>query len=229
MTVGQTSDAITTSVTVAPQPTAITVAGGRVLVTSANLDANFVPIGNGIVTAIDPKTMQVLGTATMGGTNSSDAAVGPGRPAVRRQHRRLRRPGQPHDRESGDDDGRRRPFPTWASGRARSASMRAALAYISGFFSGTLVWNTKTRTFVRGADNPVCAKLGNGNCRGAFAAATNVGRRPLSGLLRQHVAGAIRLRVQGGRLHAQRQHRGRGLDPLRSSFEHSEHDAARPL
>ena len=28
------------------------------------------------------------------------------------------------------------------------------LAYISGFFSGTLVWNTKTRAFVRGAGQP---------------------------------------------------------------------------
>ena len=34
------------------------------------------------------------------------------------------------------------------------------------------MWNTKTRTFVRGTDNPVCAKA-NGSCRGAFAATTN--------------------------------------------------------
>src|SRR5262249_29477365 len=77
MTINQASDAITASATVAPQPTAVAAVGGRVLVTSANLDASFTPIGNGIVTAIDAKTMQVLGKATMGGTNSSDAALGP--------------------------------------------------------------------------------------------------------------------------------------------------------
>jgi hypothetical protein len=47
------------------------------------------------------------------------------------------------------------------------------LAYISGFFTGTLVWDTKTRAFVRGGNNPICAKLANGSCRGAFAATTN--------------------------------------------------------
>jgi hypothetical protein len=49
----------------------------------------------------------------------------------------------------------------------------SGLAYVSGFFSGTLVWNTVTRAFVRDANNPVCAKLSNGTCRGAFAAAPN--------------------------------------------------------
>src|SRR4051812_11270985 len=76
-TIGQTGDAITKTVSVAAQPTAVVIAGTRVLVVSANLDANFAPIGNGIVTAVDPSTMQVLGKATMGGTNSTDAAVGP--------------------------------------------------------------------------------------------------------------------------------------------------------
>jgi len=49
----------------------------------------------------------------------------------------------------------------------------SGLAYISSFVSGTLVWDTKTRAFVRGPDNPVCAKLAGGICRGAFAATTN--------------------------------------------------------
>jgi hypothetical protein len=49
------------------------------------------------------------------------------------------------------------------------------LAYISGYATGTLVWNTVTRAFVRGTDNPVCARVGTiaGACRGAFAAATS--------------------------------------------------------
>jgi long-chain acyl-CoA synthetase len=76
VTVGQTGDAVTTTVAVAAQPTAITMAAARVIVTSANLDANFAPIGPGIVTAIDPKTMQVLGTAQMSGTNSDRRGSG---------------------------------------------------------------------------------------------------------------------------------------------------------
>ena len=47
------------------------------------------------------------------------------------------------------------------------------LAYISAFFVGTVVWDTKTRAFVRGTNNPVCAKLASGACRGAFAATAN--------------------------------------------------------
>jgi hypothetical protein len=47
------------------------------------------------------------------------------------------------------------------------------LAYISGFLFGTTVWNTTTRQFVRGPDNPICAKLASGGCRGAFAATTD--------------------------------------------------------
>src|SRR5476649_1584257 len=54
MFVGQASDAITTTTPVAPAPTAIQFASGRVLVVSGNLDATFTPIGNGIVKAIDP-------------------------------------------------------------------------------------------------------------------------------------------------------------------------------
>ena len=68
-TTGQTADAISNTVAVAPQPTAVVMAGSRAMIVSSNLDENFAPIGNGIITAVDPKTMQVLGTATTGGTN----------------------------------------------------------------------------------------------------------------------------------------------------------------
>jgi hypothetical protein len=172
MTVGQTSDAIGPTAPVAPQPTAIAFAGGRVLVISANLDDNFAPIGNGIVTAIDPKTMQVVGTATMGGTNSTDGAVGPD--------------GLLYVVNTGDYVGQGNltivnpattqvvaTVPNMGVGPGAISIDANGLAYISGFFSGTIVWNTKTRAFVRGPDSPVCAKLGNGSCRGAFSAATS--------------------------------------------------------
>jgi hypothetical protein len=172
MTVGQSSNAITTTIPVAPSPTAVSVGGGRVLVTSANLDANFAPRGNGIVTAIDPKTMQVLGTATMGGTNSNDAAIGPD--------------GLLYVVNTGDfvapgsltivNPATMQVIATISNmgvGPGAISIDASGLAYISTFVSGTLVWSTKTRTFIRGADNPVCAKLANGSCRGAFAATAN--------------------------------------------------------
>jgi hypothetical protein len=171
-TVGQTGDAITKSVSVAPQPTAVVIAGTRALVVSGNLDANFAPIGNGILTAIDPSTMQVLGTATMGGTNSADAAVGPD--------------GLVYVVNTGDFVGQGSltivtpatmqvvaTIPGMGVGPGAISIDSNGLAYISGFFSGTLVWDTKTRAFVRGTNNPVCAKLPSGACRGAFAATTN--------------------------------------------------------
>ncbi|MEP6493117.1 MAG: hypothetical protein ABJF01_10600 [bacterium] len=174
VTANQTADAITSTVTVAAQPTAITMVGGRALVVSANLDANFKPIGNGVVTAIDPKTLQVLGTANMGGTNSTDGAVGPD--------------GLLYVVNTGDFVAQgsmtiidpatmqvQTTVPNMGVGPGAISIDAAGLAYVSGFFSGTLVWNTKTRTFVRGTDNPVCAKLPNGSCRGAFAATTNAG------------------------------------------------------
>jgi hypothetical protein len=171
-TVGQTADAIGNTVTVAPQPTAVVMAGGRALVVSSNLDANFAPIGNGIVTAVDPKTMQVLGTVQMGGTNSTDAAVGPD--------------GLLYVVNTGDFVAQGNltivnpttmqalaTIPNIGVGPGAITIDAGGLAYISGFFVGTLVWDTKTRAFVRGANNPVCAKLANGSCRGAFAATTD--------------------------------------------------------
>jgi hypothetical protein len=172
MTYAQPNDAITATAPVAPSPTAISFAGGRVLVTSANLDKNFAPLGNGVVTAIDPKTMQVLGTATTGGTNSNDAAVGPD--------------GLLYVVNTGDFVGPGSltivnpatmqvvtTISNMGVGPGAITIDAAGIAYIASFVSGTLVWDTKTRTFVRGPDNPVCAKLADGSCRGAFAAATN--------------------------------------------------------
>lgn len=171
-TTGQTADAISSTVAVAAQPTAVVMAGSRAMIVSSNLDENFAPIGNGIITAVDPKTMQVLGTATTGGTNATDAALGPDgllyvintgdyvapgsltivNPATMQVQTTVQNIGVGPGAISIDANG---------------------LAYISSFLTGTLVWDTKTRAFVRGLDNPVCAKLANGSCRGAFAATTN--------------------------------------------------------
>lgn len=172
-TANQSGDAIASLVTVAPQPTAIAVAGGRALVVSSNLGADFLPIGPGVVTAIDPKTMQVVGTANMGGKNSTDAAVGPdGLLYVLNSEDFLATQGSitivnPATMSVVTT------IPNIGIGPGAIYIDPAGLAYISSFSGGTTVWNTVTRSFVRGPDNPVCAKVANGPCRGAFAATTD--------------------------------------------------------
>ena len=171
-TTGQSVDAIALTTKVAPQPTAVAIAGTRALIISANLDANFLPIGNGIVTAVDTKTLQVLGTATSGGTNSTDGAMGPD--------------GLLYVLNTGDyvSSGSITIInPTTMQVVATISGIgigpgaitidSSGLAYISSFFGGTVVWDTKSRTFVRGPANPICAKIAAGGCRGAFAATTN--------------------------------------------------------
>ena len=171
-TTGQTAAAITNTVNVAPQPAAVAVSGGRAFVVSSNLDENFEPIGNGIVTAIDPATMKVLGTATMGGTNSTDIGVGPD--------------GLLYIVNTGDFvnpgsltvlNGATMQVVTTVTdigvGPGAIFVDQSGLAYISGFFFGTAIWNTKTQQFVRTPSNGICAKLPDGSCRGAFATTTD--------------------------------------------------------
>ncbi len=168
--VGQPDDAIANTVDVAPQPTDLVFAAGRVLVISANLDENYAPLGNGIVTAIDPATMDVLGTAEMGGTNSGHGAVGPD--------------GLLYVVNTGDYvadgsitivDPATMDVITTVSGFGPGPGAISigtdGLAYISGYYTATTVWDTETQSFVRGPDDPVCAPISGGACRGAFAAA----------------------------------------------------------
>lgn len=165
----QANAEITTTATVAPSPTAVSYIDGRVLVVSGNL-ANFVPIGPGVVTAINPQTMAVLGTVQTGGLNPTDAALGPD--------------GLLYVLNTGDYVGQGSigiinpatmtlvtTIPNMGVGPGAISIDANGMAYISGFFSATIVWNSRTRTFVRGTDNPVCARA-NGACRGAFAAST---------------------------------------------------------
>lgn len=168
--VHQASDAITDTVSVAaPSPSSVVVANGLAFVVSGNLDG-FTPIGNGIVTVINPATMAVVDTIELGGENSSASALGPD--------------GMIYVVNTGDyvADGSvtvinpttREVVDTYEGFGAGPGSIRIdlnGLAYISGVFTGTVVWNTVTHGFVRGPDDAVCARLeheAGTPCRGAF-------------------------------------------------------------
>lgn len=171
-TTGQAAGAITATVAVAPQPTAIAVTGGRVYVVSSNEDANFQPIGNGVVTAIDPSTMKVVGTVASGGTNSTDIAVGVDGLLYVVNTGDFSSPGSltvinPNTMQVVTT------VSNVGVGPGAITIDGAGMAYISGFLFGTAIWNTNTRQFVRTPDNSVCAKLASGACRGAFAATTD--------------------------------------------------------
>jgi hypothetical protein len=147
-------------------------AGGRAFVISGNLDETFAPIDNGIVTAVDPATLDVLGTIEAGGTNSSAGAVAPN--------------GMLYVLNTADfvadasvtiiDPATLQAIKTVPGFGPGAGSIHiddAGLAYLSSFSVGTVVWNTVTEAFVRGPDNPVCARLTlapGSPCRGAFGA-----------------------------------------------------------
>lgn len=167
--VDQLGDGIGDSVAVAPAPTVIRVGSGRAFVVSGNLGDDFMPLGDGVVTALDAASLEVLGTVSTGGVNSSAAAFGPD--------------GLLYVLNTGDfvapsslaviDPDRLEVLAVVDGMGVGAGGLDVGddgLAYVSGFFFGTLVWDTATRTFVRGPDHPVCAPLDDGSCRGAFDA-----------------------------------------------------------
>jgi hypothetical protein len=168
-TLDQEGDEITELVAVAPAPTDIEMSAGRALVLSGNLDADFLPLGPGVVTALDPTTLEVLGTVETGGQNPTASAVGPD--------------GHLYVVNTGD-------FVSPATlaiidpvslelvelvqgagvGPGAITVDDQGLAYISGFFLGTVIFDTASRSWIRGPEDPVCAPLSGGGCRGAFDA-----------------------------------------------------------
>lgn len=169
--VGQAGGAITTTVAVAPQPSAVVVTSNRAFVVSTNLDTSYTPLGNGVVTAIDPSTMAVVGTVQTGGTNATDAAVGP--------DGKLYVVNTTADYSGGSLTiinpatlTAEATIPGMGAGPGAITIDGNGLAYISGYYFGTIIWDTRTRQFVRGPANPVCAPIGTtGKCRGAFGSA----------------------------------------------------------
>jgi hypothetical protein len=169
VTVHQASDSISDTVRVPPMPSAIVVSGSRAYVISANEDANFTSLGNGILTAINLNTMTVAGSVTLGGTNSTAGALGPDGKLYVLNTGDFTNPGS----ISIVDPTSLTVLETVPIivGPGAIAIDARGLAYISSFFLGTVVWNTATKSYVRGPDHSLCAPLpNNGGCRGAFDA-----------------------------------------------------------
>ncbi len=171
-TLGQASQNITETASVAPFPTdVITVSPSRVLVISANLDDNYLPAGEGVVTAIDPGTMTVTGTVETGGQNPQFGDLGPDGFLYVTNTGNYMDPStvaviDPETLTRVDlVDG----FPA-GSGHVHVDD--EGLVYVSGYFFGTVVWDSGTGSFLRGPGDPVCAPLAGGGCRGASSVYT---------------------------------------------------------
>jgi DNA-binding beta-propeller fold protein YncE len=172
--VSQTALTIADTVRVTQFPTDVVVSGGRVFVVSSNLDENFAPAGNGVVTELSAATNRVVRTFTVGRnpqaitpstdgtrlfvTNSGDFGSANGTLSI------INLATNTVDAPVtgfGEFPG---PVTVDASGRV----------FVSSFDYGTMVWNSTTRAFVRGTGNTVCARLTGTSgtpCRGASGAA----------------------------------------------------------
>lgn len=165
----QAGGRITDTAHVAPAPTAIAVSGGRAFVVSGNLDDDFVPLGNGIVSVVDPQAMRVTGTITVG-PNPQAAATGPdGRVYVLNTGNYGTVQGSVSiiDPQALVVEAT---VPGFGSGPGAITIGDDGLAYVSSYAYGTVVWDTRTRQFVRGPADPLCAPSPAG-CRGAAHAA----------------------------------------------------------
>lgn len=167
VTVNQSSDSISDTATVAPMPSAIVVTGSTAYVVSANEDANFNSLGNGILTAVNLSTMKVSGSVTLGGINSTAGALGPDGKLYILNTGDFVNPGSisivdPSSMTVLETD------PTIVGPGAIQIDA-SGLAYISSFNIGTVIYNTVSKTYVRGTNNPLCAPSPAG-CRGAFDA-----------------------------------------------------------
>jgi hypothetical protein len=167
-TLDQQNAAITDTTYVTQAPTTVVTVGNRLFVVSSNLDANFQPAGDGVVTVLDGATMDIVGTVTVG-RNPQYAALGPD--------------GKVYVVNSGafgvDTEGSvsiidptalavEATVPGFGSFPGAITIDGDGKAYISSFDYGTVVWDTQTRTFDRGPDDPLCAPVqSTGACRGA--------------------------------------------------------------
>lgn len=166
--VSQVSTAITDTVHVTAFPTGVIVVGSRIFIISSNLDDNFLPIADGVITEVDPTTFAIVRTFTVG-RDPQYAAVGPD--------------GNLYVTNSGDYGSNNgslsiidltantvETLPGFGDFPGAIAIDDQGRAFISSFSIGTLAWNTVTRTFIRGPADPICAPISGGGCRAASSA-----------------------------------------------------------
>jgi hypothetical protein len=166
----QAADAITVGPVLTPFPTGVVTTNGRVFVISSNLDDSFAPIGPGVVTELDPATLAVVRTFTVG-SNPQYGAVAPN--------------GKLYVTNSGDFFGNNgtlsvinlqtnvvegAPIPGFGDFPGPIDIDAQGRASISSFSFGTIVWNTGTAAFIRDPSDPLCAPDAGG-CRTASDAA----------------------------------------------------------
>jgi hypothetical protein len=166
----QAGNEVTGLVPVIQFPTSVVATGGRVFVVSSNLDDSFMAAGPGVVTELNPATMEVVRTFTVG-TNPQYAAAYAGKLYVVNSGDFAMNNGTlsvinlgtnvvlPPIEGFGDFPG---PINIDSEGHA----------LISSFNYGTAVYNTVTETFLKSPAVPLCVPSSGGACRGASDATT---------------------------------------------------------
>ena len=171
-TIGQAGGAVGDLVSVTQNPTGIVpFSNSLAFVISSNLDDNFAPAGDGVVTALDPSTMTIVATIETGGANPQFGAIGPDGMLyvmntgnyVAPSTLAIIDPGSLELVEVVEG------FP---AGSGHVHVSEDGTLFASAFFTGTVAWSTAAKAFVRDAGDPICAPLADGGCRGAFAAHT---------------------------------------------------------
>ena len=169
---GQAGNSIADLVSVTEFPTGIVpFSDSLAFVISANLDDNYAPNGDGVVTALDPRTMTVTAEIETGGSNPQFGAVGPD--------------GMLYVMNTGDyvtpstlaiidpaSLARVEVVGGFPAGSGHVHVSQGGTLFASAFFAGTVAWNTATKAFLRDVSDPICAPLDSGGCRGAFGAYT---------------------------------------------------------
>ncbi len=140
------------SIAVGGYPQAVVAGGGRVYVLNAEL-VNFSPARTSTVTVIDG-ALQVAGTIPLGGFNASAGAFESGRLYVVNSGHFGQADGSLSvvDAATLTETHHATGFGSFPGSIALDGS---GLAYVGLYDQGLLVWNTGTRTFTRGPDNPL--------------------------------------------------------------------------